>query len=512
MFRLVNGVECPPGSSYMTLSYCWGIKPAEQVYRLLRETTEKGPATEKELRKRQSISVLPKTLQHAMEAAKRLGSRYLWIDRLCIIQDSDSDWRTESACMSDIYKNAMLCISTLDCSDDEGELFGIRDPDLKLPTVVNIRTEQDADPIPFFAQAERPDVSSLFLKHQNSRLLSRGWVVQERILSPRVAYFGRDQVFWECMSSQCCELRPRDLEPSEAEADRISTLWKRVIDVSGVVRSDYTDLYEQLFEDWTEIVEIYGQCDLTCPGDKLVAISGLANEMRRKITALKPEVGHRYLAGLWEETLPRSLLWSVPWVESRPSRRASEYIAPSWSWASLDGPLAMADPRAGGTCVVSLVSCKTTSDGKTNNDTGKIKSGTIVLEGPLLVAHIDMEGWERSPRDKTISYIEPAPASEISISQPSIFNDKWLSYQNENWGMSVLFDIEKEQPAKIFYLVVHKRRNSMGRHQWNGLGLVKDDQKIGLYKRVGLVLCEFESHEIVEEYMQKCPKVQITIV
>lgn len=70
----------------MTLSYCWG-QPAQDgqvVYRLL-------TSTESQLRTRQPISILPKTLRQALEAAWRLGSRYLWIDRLCIIQDSDED-------------------------------------------------------------------------------------------------------------------------------------------------------------------------------------------------------------------------------------------------------------------------------------------------------------------------------------------------------------------------------------------------------------------------------------
>jgi Heterokaryon incompatibility protein (HET) len=35
----------------------------------------------------------------------------LWIDALCIIQDSQEDWPTESAKMSDIYANGTLNIA-----------------------------------------------------------------------------------------------------------------------------------------------------------------------------------------------------------------------------------------------------------------------------------------------------------------------------------------------------------------------------------------------------------------
>jgi hypothetical protein len=41
-------------------------------------------------------SVLPQNFRNAVEISRRLGMQHLWIDSLCIIQDSDEDWQEQS--------------------------------------------------------------------------------------------------------------------------------------------------------------------------------------------------------------------------------------------------------------------------------------------------------------------------------------------------------------------------------------------------------------------------------
>ena len=41
VFGLVDGKQCPTGSLYVTLSCCWGKKPADRVLRLLHSTNGK---------------------------------------------------------------------------------------------------------------------------------------------------------------------------------------------------------------------------------------------------------------------------------------------------------------------------------------------------------------------------------------------------------------------------------------------------------------------------------------
>ena len=63
---------------------------------------------------------LPQLYQDAVLLTRRLEVRYLWIDALCIVQDSPERWAQESAKMSSIYTNSLLAIasqSTLDVHD-----------------------------------------------------------------------------------------------------------------------------------------------------------------------------------------------------------------------------------------------------------------------------------------------------------------------------------------------------------------------------------------------------------
>ncbi|KAF4448573.1 heterokaryon incompatibility protein [Fusarium austroafricanum] len=53
---------------------------------------------------------LPKTIRDAIAIIRELGIRYLWVDALCIIQDSREDQRDQIASMSQIYRQAALSI------------------------------------------------------------------------------------------------------------------------------------------------------------------------------------------------------------------------------------------------------------------------------------------------------------------------------------------------------------------------------------------------------------------
>lgn len=54
------------------------------------------------------LSSFPQTLRDAITITKSLGFRYLWIDALCILQDSKGDWEKEAAVMGKVYFNAVV--------------------------------------------------------------------------------------------------------------------------------------------------------------------------------------------------------------------------------------------------------------------------------------------------------------------------------------------------------------------------------------------------------------------
>lgn len=55
--------------------------------------------------------LLPKTFQDAIVFTRQLNIRYLWIDSLCIIQDSKEDWELESAKIAAIYERITVTLS-----------------------------------------------------------------------------------------------------------------------------------------------------------------------------------------------------------------------------------------------------------------------------------------------------------------------------------------------------------------------------------------------------------------
>jgi hypothetical protein len=100
-------LRIPPATShqirYITLSHRWGIKPEFPL-----KLTQRSIA---DLTKCIPLNLLPPTFQDAVTICRQLQIRYLWIDALCIIQDSIDDWLRESEAMGQIYKNAVLNIA-----------------------------------------------------------------------------------------------------------------------------------------------------------------------------------------------------------------------------------------------------------------------------------------------------------------------------------------------------------------------------------------------------------------
>jgi hypothetical protein len=103
---------------------------------------------------------------------------------------------------------------------------------------------------------------------------------------------------------------------------------KYPIDGSLETASQKRDRLINAFRVWAHAVQAYTAGSLTNSEDKLVAISAIAREVQ-------PLMRSRYLAGHWEADLVLQLAWSGTNFSARPK----SYRAPSWSWASIDGPI-----------------------------------------------------------------------------------------------------------------------------------------------------------------------------
>jgi Heterokaryon incompatibility protein (HET) len=299
--------------TYLTLSHCWGTsRPA----RLLLDNHDSMLASI-------PLRSLPKTFIDAIHITRRLGFTYLWIDSLCIIQDSKEDWHREAVRMEEVYRNSECTIAASGAQDGNGGCFVSRDPSLYQPIPVEVNYPKDT----MLLEKEKFIIAygGQHLRQQTS-LFSRAWVVQEQILSRRSLYFGEFQIFWECYSHSASEASPDGL--NEAYEDTNLALIRTVIckEEAG------TEFRQQAgLKIWGALVRAYSMCGLTNPQDKLVALSGIA-------VAVKHEFGG-YMCGMWKGFLPHELLWEVAMFQRKGFQpfRPRKRRAPSWSWASIEG-------------------------------------------------------------------------------------------------------------------------------------------------------------------------------
>lgn len=290
---------------YATLSYCWG-------------SHTDGPQT-----KTSSLAAylehieaaqLPKTIYDAVKATRGLGIRYLWVDRLCIIQDDTEDWEREASQMDAIYHKAHLTIAASAAKDGrDGCLF----PRQTAPNTVVL---------PFQIQANKEKTAMKVRIHQGSipeafsqsPLNHRGWCLQESVLSQRILHFHKDRLVWQCKESLTSEdyinLRRGD------EVTVSSQFSKMNLHINDGPELDH----------WYRIVNDYSRRKLSKDIDKLYAIAGLAHAFKAARSS------NTYFAGIWDYKPHQGLLWISADGQMRDSTVSR---APSWSWAALEGPV-----------------------------------------------------------------------------------------------------------------------------------------------------------------------------
>ncbi|KAF4624234.1 hypothetical protein G7Y89_g13939 [Cudoniella acicularis] len=299
--------------SYIWLSYSWGVVNPPQ-------TTTKNLSY---FIRGISFQTLPKTFQDAIYLARKLGISYIYIDALCVIHDDPEDKAAEMPMLARYVAGATFTFAAISLSDPSGGLFGQRSDVNSLLSLRILSPTGQASSNPNFIQLRRP------LKTPEQCLpdfvLSRGWLVQEIILSQRLLFFHPDQVFWNC---NLC-LRSEGNSTSQQPILRLGM---------GATATIEFDIAQQNYlMPWYSLIELFSQTTLTYTPDRLIALSGIAH-------CVQDELGIQYAAGIWREDLVRGLLWRYQTKDSL--KPPGLYIAPSWSWAALVGPLSYSFARS----------------------------------------------------------------------------------------------------------------------------------------------------------------------
>lgn len=333
--RVIETSETTPTGPYATLSHCWGATPMSTA------TTENIGRLKHHI----AMPDLPKTFRDALQFIKAIGISFIWIDSLCIIQDSVEDWKFESRTMLQVYRHAECNIAAADSEDSRGGLFRERNHAI-LPSgwfpldgdVPELKGAGCCSAVPYiyFRNAVDDQIGS-------SRLMHRGWVFQEWAASRRVIAFGRDQVFWDCSALLQSDVLPGHrinefpLKDSKLDLPNLNE------DVMGMAVSKHVfpEVFSRSYKSlekgllaWQDIVQRYSACGFTFNMDRAVAILGVAQMMSNALKAQPTAISATYWSGLWLQDMHRQLTWEVSCTGLRRNCRA-----PSWSWLSIDGPV-----------------------------------------------------------------------------------------------------------------------------------------------------------------------------
>ncbi|OIW24848.1 HET-domain-containing protein [Coniochaeta ligniaria NRRL 30616] len=399
---------------YATLSHSWG--PDGIDFKL---TESRRAAFEERI----PFADLPATHQDAIVLARKLGLRYLWIDSLCIIQDSEADCQRETAMMGDIYSNSYLTIAA------------VSSPSSKVPFLHGQEETYNAKPVRFygprlnritrdflgFSGLRKTSVARL-VSHdtlyarrtlrsaapaENSAswsapqgisdnvqgpLSKRAWTLQERALASRVVHFTAEGTRFECPTHFKAEdghvSAPgyigllRELEAGSSSDERV------------LLRTKLQRLWRLMLSDYT-------QRGITRRSDLLPALSGLAARMQELH-------GAEYLAGLWRDRLLEDLCWTTQdakWNRA-PRVRADETSVPSWSWVSIAHPSIYPIINERGQFVphCELVRCTVNLTKSQWNKFGQVISGELVLRGPVRKAKLTYAGQSTRGAMNTVDF------------------------------------------------------------------------------------------------------------
>ncbi|KAH6604402.1 hypothetical protein Trco_007848 [Trichoderma cornu-damae] len=356
---------CVP--EYAALSYCWGGDQAVKLQdHLVRPWIKVVP-----------YDRLPQTIKDAVRVTMDLGLQYLWIDALCIIQNSDRDKAEQISRMAEIYEQAHVTISAARATGAPQGFLHSRyvagEGGFRMPF-----TCEDGQPSAVILwQGREPDAWEPIDK--------RSWCLQESILSPRVLEYGTHNIRWHCARSRADESQRR----CDGWVGRSETFAQLNMSHPLASSIDWTSLREpyRFVQVWQTLVSHYTRRGLGWYQDKLLAISAIARKMSRV-------TGKTYAAGLWVEHLGELLLWHPnhgPDAKEKPSRHAT-YVAPSWSWGSFSGEI---DFSFGSTMhLLQVVSCEVVTQ-MPNDEFGAVTRARLELKTLTFRAKIRKgpHGW-----------------------------------------------------------------------------------------------------------------------
>ncbi|KAJ7121176.1 hypothetical protein C8R44DRAFT_981972 [Mycena epipterygia] len=326
-----------------------------------------------------NLAILPQTIREAIFCTSKIGLRYLWVDALCILQDSKADKQVEIAPRK----------------VSEGFLHN-RDPPpacMRLPFIC-----PDDDRIGTMLLRE-PRVE----KMEDTPVNSRAWCLEELLLSRRVLIYASHTLQFGCVSKH-----PQNVGNATNAMFSTNLRLEPFMFLVNGRRDEHYPLSDSeevgLRNSWNAVIAEYTRRDLTRPKDRLIVLEGVAEEFQRFWTT------SQYLAGLWRHNLLEDLLWEKV-DDGKQISRPMEFRAPTWSWASVDGSVSAAERMTllwPTNCryLCEVIRCETTLVNAMNLF-GEVSGGVLEMKAML------KEAWW-NPITSTLSFIEAGNREDLS--------------------------------------------------------------------------------------------------
>ncbi|KAI5810663.1 heterokaryon incompatibility protein-domain-containing protein [Pyronema omphalodes] len=307
--KLVNITDLEEQPEFIALSYVWGPPPwLQTVERNLEDHLKQLPTADSRPQH------MPKTIADAMEVTKKLGFRYFWVDALCIVQDKDEEKKHQIMQMNKIYGQALFTIVNQGGTAADSGL-----PGLHLPRLASSEFHFSSG----FTLGLWDIVTSYWTGSTGREYGTRGWILQEQLLSCRKLIFDKNRMVFECDCGSHVE--NGDPTPSTLSAYR------------KAITAEKKDL-KQLEAAWKTTKIDFSRRNLGYLVDRLYAISGITQEM---ITISN----EKFICGHNPDKLHEELLWKIDYDPGRDPLKFnpkatsfsidSKGIFPTWTWLNL---------------------------------------------------------------------------------------------------------------------------------------------------------------------------------
>lgn len=485
-------------AAYVALSHTWGQKHTFMTNRSNLRERLRGI----------KFQSLPKTFQDAIFMTRKLKIRYLWIDSLCILQGDTVDWNRESPKMGAVYGNAYITIAAGSALNDQTGFLGPRSDSMYRDFILETKVGQCS------AVTRVQDMTA---PSRRDPLSFRAWAFQERLLSRRMLYYHQQELVFECREEVRCECMSC-ARVIERYRQNDSKFWERMglkSEASGFPRVQIPKSAnpQELLRFWREcIVPEYSARSISRDSDRLPALSAVA-------AAVQALSGNQYLGGMWQQWLPSELAWtSVRNSRTRTGDRVLAtlpkcYVAPSWCWASINGPVRYKHLDDGESLDYRVEVVHAECGISSMNPFGDVDSGSITLKGAVIYGVCELQADPEKLWPYRIKLFFPIQTqmtlgfepdvtflaeAEIRCQESVLFEDApeaWLNIGTTLKRGRLPGDQEGSatRPATFSYgsvsclLLCTSLQQS--RSEWKFLVLGQSSEVSGAYQRLGMLAC-----------------------